>query len=1067
MTVDFALFLSPDGIALAHRQSAGHWALVAEARMDGGDLDAAMADLRRAGEARGGPDFPVLLVLPDDQVLYTSFMAPTDDAALTEARIIEGLDGVTPYAVSDLVFEWRAVETDRVKVAVVAKETLGEAQEFAAGFGFNGAGFAAMPPAERFPGMPVFGETSAAVGLSAEGMAFGADEWTDPAAQEPEPQTPAEPQATSADVPLPEAAAAEARQPAPAEVEAATPAGPEAMAASGTDAAEDPAALAEPSAPAAEDIAPEADLDATDAPVTADSAATPHDEPAGASVEAATEDTADADPDDALTPLADPTLDRTVTPIMDDGRDTDTGASMPDVEEVSDHDDDDAAQPSAPTADRGKVDNRGGKALKAEKGARPATPRAARITPGIPLADDSADRDAPPPQDDGTPALGFSARRGKASKPDADSGQIVGARRSRLGFGSGATTAEPVLHPDAAPSAQAEPNRTASRLAAQLTRVRDASKARGREEPAVSAPTAQIAPEATKPAPIAARDAASPQTPTEAADSRGGVAGLFRRSGQAAPAASGGTAAAGTASAEAAFTSGLLARKPADTAGPSFRTGLILTLILLLLLAALAIWSVLFLPDSPMARMFGGNTDQSAALSDDPLDAPQPPAAFTAPPAMGERDTGAADPAALTPPAQIEAPAPVDLAASPPETDVTQPVPQTPVLSEDPGPAEDAAAQVAAAPGTGPQAPVEILPDIDADLDLPPLPPLPEDMLPSIEETERIYAEDGIWPRTPLRPTVAPLSNTNDVYLASIDPTVSPLDAVALSDPQVDFGESFAAIASPPPFGRTFDLDASGLTEPTPEGVLTPEGAFVVAGAPPVAAVPRPREPVVAVVPDTPTINVEDAILGTFRPTARPDDLGELRERQILGGFSVTELAERRPPERPVSAQETAAQASLFPQTEDGDATTDAAAPEAVASASSDIGGTALAVASSRMPNLRPANIAALAAAAAATQSEPPAAVAADAVAPQPSIPSNTSVTLAATERNAIRLREVNLIGVTGTPSDRRALVRLPSGRFVRVGVGDRLDGGRVAAIGEGSLQYVRGGRNITLEIPG
>ena len=68
--------------------------------------------------------------------------------------------------------------------------------------------------------------------------------------------------------------------------------------------------------------------------------------------------------------------------------------------------------------------------------------------------------------------------------------------------------------------------------------------------------------------------------------------------------------------------------------------------------------------------------------------------------------------------------------------------------------------------------------------------------------------------------------------------------------------------------------------------------------------------------------------------------------------------------------------------------------------------------------------------------------------------------------RNAIRLRDVNLYRRDGTPSNRRALVRLPSGRFVRVGVGDRLDGGRVAAIGENSLQYVRNGRNITLDIP-
>jgi hypothetical protein len=44
--------------------------------------------------------------------------------------------------------------------------------------------------------------------------------------------------------------------------------------------------------------------------------------------------------------------------------------------------------------------------------------------------------------------------------------------------------------------------------------------------------------------------------------------------------------------------------------------------------------------------------------------------------------------------------------------------------------------------------------------------------------------------------------------------------------------------------------------------------------------------------------------------------------------------------------------------------------------------------------------------------------------------------------------------------------VRLPSGRFVTVEVGDRLDGGRVAAIGDDSLQYIKDGENITLEVP-
>jgi hypothetical protein len=40
------------------------------------------------------------------------------------------------------------------------------------------------------------------------------------------------------------------------------------------------------------------------------------------------------------------------------------------------------------------------------------------------------------------------------------------------------------------------------------------------------------------------------------------------------------------------------------------------------------------------------------------------------------------------------------------------------------------------------------------------------------------------------------------------------------------------------------------------------------------------------------------------------------------------------------------------------------------------------------------------------------------------------------------------------------------NGRYVRVRVGDRLDRGRVVAIGETQLRYQRGGRNITLQIP-
>ncbi|MBF9061339.1 hypothetical protein HKCCSP123_19340, partial [Rhodobacterales bacterium HKCCSP123] len=176
MTVDFALFFSPEGVALAHRQAAGHWALVGEASFEG-DLDGAMAGLKAAAEARGLAKGRVLLVLPDDQVLYTSFMAPADDAGRVAERITDGLEGMTPYAVADLIYDWRAVEVDRVKVAVVAQETLDEATQFAEAHGFKADGFAAMPPAERFPGIALFGAERADLPEVDTGMAFGGDDW--------------------------------------------------------------------------------------------------------------------------------------------------------------------------------------------------------------------------------------------------------------------------------------------------------------------------------------------------------------------------------------------------------------------------------------------------------------------------------------------------------------------------------------------------------------------------------------------------------------------------------------------------------------------------------------------------------------------------------------------------------------------------------------------------------------------------------------------------------------------------------------------------------------------------
>lgn len=72
----------------------------------------------------------------------------------------------------------------------------------------------------------------------------------------------------------------------------------------------------------------------------------------------------------------------------------------------------------------------------------------------------------------------------------------------------------------------------------------------------------------------------------------------------------------------------------------------------------------------------------------------------------------------------------------------------------------------------------------------------------------------------------------------------------------------------------------------------------------------------------------------------------------------------------------------------------------------------------------------------------------------------------AAPDERALTLSRLNLIGVYGSPSDRLALLRLPSGRYVKVKVGDQIDGGLVAQIGAGELQYVKDGRTVTLAMP-
>jgi hypothetical protein len=76
------------------------------------------------------------------------------------------------------------------------------------------------------------------------------------------------------------------------------------------------------------------------------------------------------------------------------------------------------------------------------------------------------------------------------------------------------------------------------------------------------------------------------------------------------------------------------------------------------------------------------------------------------------------------------------------------------------------------------------------------------------------------------------------------------------------------------------------------------------------------------------------------------------------------------------------------------------------------------------------------------------------------------SIVKIATTKNAINKRKLNLLSIYSRGSERRAIVRFPTGQTKLVKVGDALDGGRVAAIGNSEVRYIKGGNNLVLKIP-
>ncbi len=161
---EYALSFSEDAVHLQRREKTagdagapGAWRHLGSVEFDSMAFHDEFALLRGMAQAEGAAaddaPLPVTLLIPDDQILYTTLsIAPGADR---EKAVARALDGLTPYAIEDLAFDWEG-DGDSVRVAAVARQTLREASDFARQYGFDGQVFRAMPGNDNFSGEPVF-----------------------------------------------------------------------------------------------------------------------------------------------------------------------------------------------------------------------------------------------------------------------------------------------------------------------------------------------------------------------------------------------------------------------------------------------------------------------------------------------------------------------------------------------------------------------------------------------------------------------------------------------------------------------------------------------------------------------------------------------------------------------------------------------------------------------------------------------------------------------------------------------------------------------------------------------
>ncbi len=1031
MKPQIAISMSRDGIEVLRRMADG-WRNTSLIPLSDPEFSArvraAHAEAQAAGGGRDASD-PSKLIIPGTEILYTSVHAPGPEDSDRQEQIGRAIDGMTPYGVDELVFDWCGIGDD-LQVAVVARDTLQEAEGFAAEHGIDAVAFVAAPGPDQFMGEVYFGRTQMAARLLPKGAVIERD------------LAPVQSVGALADAPPPAASAA----------------APETPAASGDDAGQGSAAPSDPPAKAASAKAPSAkDSDAApEKPIAEPKTDTPKDR-AGKSKRNKSKGPSKPPVKDKVTPPA------SLLPWLSKGKGSAEPAEPEPVAQFS------SRRPAVAATGAGAPD----------------APSAAPATPPVPAAAESAapapsalarlgglGRKLVPSRAPETPAAEAGTDPAALGAADPATGKLLGRARALLKRTEGASAAK--RPPAADPAPEPKPASPKPPPAQSDTRAPAAAGSLGGPElkEALAAPVRNLADKPGRGTPSA--DAVG----TEAEKltifgARGNVPaergflgrGLLL------------TGALILALAAVAVWAVFFIRDPEtgvqlpttapspaedqaaaplpldqDTDAPVFDEEAQIDAALAELESAMDTGSTEeAAPAAPEAETAGEGPAAGVGMAE--------PAGTAMPEAEAFLDGGATDGSdALQTTPEVSGMEPFALSSLTPPSSAAAQMPEAPMApapfgTEDiPGmlsspdfapPPEVIDGRPAAVPPQRPEglAPEEPAPDQDAQLT--PAPSGDDIQLAAlpVESTSAAAAprDDAVLQQAPTETATAE-TTTETATETAVAPDATPdndtaaqrasllpeeetdtpsaaraaLEATALAQGIALFTEAAPEFDGLRPAARPAALEV-------PQSVLTQAEATTDAlaedtASEDTASEDTASEDIAQAAADAPDVSATPGglVLTALRPAARPDDL-------------VTRPAEAAP--APIESDNP------------------------------------LAVASSLRPNERPDGFSRRVQQAIAAAQSAPRQQAAPTPSATPSIPTSASVAREATQTRAINLRQLNLIGVFGTSANRTALVRLSNGRIERVRVGDRLDRGQVTAIGNSELVYQRSGRTHRLRI--